>query len=260
MKPSFLIAGVGIALAVIFLLQYFLGSPPPETLSVPEAKPTLVPAVQDPPAAQPTPEQAPNQPASPPLPQLDASDPYVRELVANWVPDAWLEPEQLLRRAATVLDNAARGSYPKRQLAFLAPAGDFPVTAVGELYRLNPEGYTRFTPFVDLVESVGADNLAMTYRRLQPLLQMALAELGQRREADELLRLALAEVAAAPLLRGDVMLERPGVLYQFQDEALESRSALQKQLLRMGPTNLARLQAFCLQLAQRLQISTSTGS
>ena len=264
MKPSFLIAGVGLALIAIFLLQYFLvdsdrraPESSPIEVDMPIAEPAPLPDVL--PNAASTTVATDPVPELPPLPSLDDSDPYVLELVADRLPVEWLSSEELVRRAATVLDNAARGTYPKRQLVFLAPAGDFPVTKHGDRFRLNPAGYARFTPFVDVVEGFGTDNLAAIYRRLEPLLALALAELGQRQTPDELLQQALVEILQTPQVSGDIALIRPGVLYKFRDPQLEARSALQKQLLRMGPANIDRLQSFAQQLAQLLTLTPITG-
>jgi len=43
-------------------------------------------------------------------------------------------------------------------------------------------------------------------------------------------------------------------MYQFQDETLEQRSALEKQLLRMGPANMQALQ----QKARELEVALSS--
>lgn len=258
MKPSFLIASIGLALAVIFALQYWLkDAPPPAAAEVPLSSASE--QVREP-VNRAVPANGVGfealEPALP-LPKLDASDGYVRELLGSQAidqafPQEWLDPEQLLRRVATLLDNAAVGSFPKGQLGFMAPEGDFAVTREGRHFRVDPQSYTRFDGVVAALESFEVQTLASLYRRLEPLLSEALAELGQSATPDELLSRTVAVVAQVPLLDDDVVLVRPNLLYQYQDPALEKLSPLQKQLLRMGPDNVARIQGYLVELADVL--------
>jgi len=54
----------------------------------------------------------------------------------------------------------------------------------------------------------------------------------------------LERIARAPILEERVELIRPNVMYAYADPNLESRSEFDKQLLRLGPNNLQRLQAY----------------
>ena len=54
---------------------------------------------------------------------------------------------------------------------------------------------------------------------------------------------AIDDLLATPELDAPAKLLRPRVLYEFADPDLETRSAGQKILLRMGPENAARLKA-----------------
>ncbi len=97
-------------------------------------------------------------------------------------------------------------------------------------------------------------NQSLGNRRLEPLLSEALAELGQSAAPDELLARTVGVVAQVPQLDDDVVLVRPNLLYQYQDPALEKLSPLQKQLLRMGPDNVARIQGYLVKLADVLAL------
>lgn len=255
MKPSFLIAGIGLALAIIFGLQYWQRqespSAPAPVAVEPAPSQALAPVTPGDPAVLVTTDtQAQDEP---PLPILDESDGFVRELLEpQALPSAWLEPEQLLRRVATLLDNAAVGSFPKRQLAFLAPEGNFAVIPAGRQYRIDPQSYARFDGVVAVLETFEVQTLASFYRRVEPLLTKALAELGQVQSPDALLSKAIAVVAEVPQLDDEVRLVRPDVLYRYQDPALEKLSPLQKQVLRMGPDNVVRIQGYLVELAEVL--------
>jgi hypothetical protein len=178
------------------------------------------------------------------LPALDESDPFVREQVgalSERLAD-WLAQEDLVRRFAVVLDNAARGEIPVRQIAFLAPASKYPVRTEGERTFVDPAGYGRFDPFVDTVLSVPPEQAAALLRTLAPLLREALAELGVARP-DPLaaVRAAIRQALLTPEVPAAIELVQPKVLYKYADPALEALPPLQKQLLRMGPANLERV-------------------
>ena len=100
--------------------------------------------------------------------------------------------------------------------------------------------------------------------RMYPLLQRAYEELGYPRryfndrlvevidvllatpQVNEPVRLRLVEV------KGPIASERPWVRYEYADPALESLTAGQKILLRMGPENARRLKAKLAELRGQL--------
>jgi hypothetical protein len=86
--------------------------------------------------------------------------------------------------------------------------------------------------------------LARRYADSYPLFQRAYAELGfaQARFHDRLLE-ALDDLLEAPELAGAVKLVRPKVFYKFADPELESLSAGQKIMIRMGAENAAKVKA-----------------
>lgn len=190
------------------------------------------------------PPTAPPPPSLPPLPPLEASDAYVREHFAT-LPAPWLERDDLIARATTVLVNVAAGTVPRRQIAFLAPAGPFPVVRVDEeTWAVDPQGYRRYDALVGHLTAVPAERLAAFVHRVMPLLQSALSQLGETRPLPVIVREALSEIRAVPLLETPPLLHRPGVMYEFVDPALEGRPELHRQLLRMGPENVRVLQAY----------------
>ena len=185
------------------------------------------------------------------LPPLDASDDYVREEVGALSPQMseWLKQDDLVRRLAALIDNAQRGDYPRRQVAFLTPTAKFPVQQSGDQIVLDPEGYHRFDGIVDVAVSIDPKHAATLLRTLSPLLVTAMRELGTQ-DVDPVvaMRAGIDRALATPEVEGDLALVQPKVLYEFADPRLESLDPLQKQLLRMGPGNLARIKAYLGQL------------
>ena len=95
-----------------------------------------------------------------------------------------------------------------------------------------------------MLEGVPPAQLAQFLKLIEPLLQEALALLGDRRPPAELVLSAAARVEALPELIGPIELLQPNVVYTYADPALEQLPEFDKQLLRMGPDNLARLRAY----------------
>lgn len=189
------------------------------------------------------------------LPPLESSDDYVREQVSALSPEMsdWLKQDDLVRRFAVVVDNARLGDYPRRQLAFLAPEAKYPVTPNGDGFIADPNGYRRFDKFVDVAISIDPKRAVALLRTLSPLLESALKELGQV-DPDPIanVREAIDIALATPDVEGDVQLVQPKVYYQYADPRLESLKPLQKQLLRMGPQNVARIKSYLAQVKSNL--------
>ena len=105
---------------------------------------------------------------------------------------------------------------------------------------LDPANFERYEPLVQLVRSSDTQQLVATYVRYYPLFQDAYENLGHPPEYfnDRLIEV-IDHLLATPELQGPIALAQPGVLYQFADPKLESKSAGQKLLIRMGSENAA---------------------
>jgi len=255
MQVKFLIGGVLLAVLIIGGLWWWQQNKQesgPNAVPVPTLPPTeAAPAT---PKAEITPvEPRASEPSLPELPSLDNSDSYVRESLAPLVAESseaklwnsWLSLDDLVRRFAVVVENATRGDYPRRQLAFLAPAQAFKVQRrEGKIY-IDPESYDRYDPLVDALLAIPPAEAAEKLVITSPLVKSALAELGMGSQ-DPLAAIhsAIVEVLKVPLLEGRVELVQPKVMYQYADTDIEALPPLAKQLLRMGPGNVLRIQAY----------------
>jgi len=103
------------------------------------------------------------------------------------------------------------------------------------------------------MEAVPARALVWIYVQAYPLFQQAYEELGLGGQYfnDRLVE-AIDDMIEAPEARAPVRLTQPKVFYQFADPDLESRSAGQKILLRMGPENAQRVKAKLREIRQTL--------
>ncbi len=250
MQMRFLVIGLVLAALAIGGVLWFRSDDPEPSVPPAPVQPQPQPAPEPAPAVvEPIPEplMEPEEPPAPPLPGLDESDAHVRAelMTASPALGPWLDREDLVRRFTVVLDNASRGDYPRRQLAFLAPSGAFPVRIEEDLMFVDPAGYARFDDVITVATSVDPAEAAALLEELAPLFAEALGELGVTAQDPKALVLAgIDQALATPTLTGDVELTVSSVLYEYADPDLEALPPLQKQLLRMGPDNVVRLQTY----------------
>jgi DUF3014 family protein len=230
-----LLAGAGV-LAYRFWPHRQIEAPPP-------AVPTEV-------AAKPTPRRVPTPlPTEPPipLPALDQSDSFIRKLVAalssrpEWV--KWLATEGLIHHFVVSVDNVAEGATPKKQVPFLAPKEKFAVVERRGSFYVAPKSYKRYDVLAEVIASLDTKGTAKSYRQLKPLIKDAYRELGYPdRDFDVTLARAIDRLLATPIPRGEVELRQGVKSYRLADPALEKLTPAQKQLLRMGPENMKKVQ------------------
>jgi len=195
-----------------------------------------------PPPADPVPAQAKA------LPSLENSDALMRENVSGLVGrkafTAMVHPTELVRRIVATVDNLPRETAPRRVMPLEPVPGPFGVSAAGEEVTLTAANSLRYAAYVHVFEMLDARALAQRYAESYPLFQRAYAELGfpGSRFHDRLLE-AIDDMLEAPAPNGPVKLVRPKVLYQFADPELESLSAGQKVMVRMGAENAAKVKA-----------------
>ena len=183
------------------------------------------------------------------LPPLDQMDAFMRPLLQALSdrPELakWLATDDLVRQLAIALDQASTGASPARDFKAIAPAGKFPVVRRGGKQIVDPAGYKRYDGLVQTVTSIDASKVASVYRTIRPRLNEAYQAHGN----------AGSNVDAAVIKTLDVLIETPAVKdpievidsgagYAYADDDLEALLPTQKQLLRMGPVNVDRLQVW----------------
>jgi hypothetical protein len=183
-----------------------------------------------------------------PVPQLEASDDFVRALVRQlsqkpeWA--EWLASGNLIRGFVVAVDKVAVGSSPAKDLKPAAPKEKFKIIGSGKTLRIDPHSYDRYNGIANVVDAIDPEGAARAYRRLRPLMQQAFDELGYANLSfDDRLARALGRLVDVPVQEGDVMLRATSVTFQFADAELEALSPAQKHMLRMGPHNMRLVQA-----------------
>lgn len=252
-----LIAGlviVGLALAGSLYYVFRSSKEPPPSLSqiaIPQTapQPSPQPATQAAkPAPQPQEQPQPEKPAFV-LPTLDDSDKLIRDgvvsLTRNEAINGWLGPSQLIRRCVAFIDNAAHGNVSRTEVPFLAPNKSFKAKQVSDdEYLMEPASYDRYNQVTNIFTSIDSKRAAQFYVLVRPLFEKAYAELGYpNKDFDKVVFSAITRLLKTPVITGPIKLVRPSVMYKFADPKLESLSAVQKQLIRMGPENTKAIKA-----------------
>ena len=204
------------------------------------------------------PEPGASAPA--PLPALADSDGGVGDALAQLLGRSsvmtFLVGEGFVQRCVVTIDNLARPSAVPRLWPVQPTPGKLQRIVAGDAELIAPDNAKRYAPFVAFVASVEPARAAALYRRFYPLFQPAYAELGYPKGHfnDRLVEvidhlMAAPEPAQPPAVhlvevKGEVPSTRPWVRYEYADEKLESLSAGQKIMVRVGLDNERRLKGW----------------
>lgn len=246
---------LGLAMVAAGALAYFLwnrnqapqATAPPTAAPAPAAPPTAAaPAIEHPlEGAQ---AVAPPSVAQKPLPALMVSDTTMQNALADLFGSATLGKifyeDQIVHRFVTTVDNLPRKTLPLRYLPVKPVAGTFAIAGKDDALAMAPDNAARYASYVRIADAVDAKTLVGIYMHFYPLLQEDYRALGYPNGYfnDRLVQ-AIDDLLAAPDAPATTALVQPKVLYQYADPDLESRSAGQKMMLRMGNENAAKIKA-----------------
>jgi hypothetical protein len=220
---------------------------PPPAAAKPEARPPAA-------AAGPKYPIAPEA-GAPPLPALRDSDGMAAQagidLIGKEALQKFFNLDSLVRRVVVTVDNLPRETVAARLNPVLPMGGQFLTRGKETTLAISPDNAARYTPFVRAIERIDMKKAAAVYTRFYPLFQEAYEELGYPgKYFNDRLVEAIDNLLEAPEIEGPIPLTVPHVLYEFRDPDLESRSAGQKMLMRMGRAHEATVKAKLRQLRQ----------
>lgn len=210
--------------------EHALPMPPPSAPAHPIAAP-------EPPREAAAGASAPSAEPLPPLAESDfaVSARLVELLGVEGIPD-WLITEQFVSRVVATVDSLTSRQLAPRVLPLRPPPGAFRVSGAEGAWSKAPGNDERYEAYLALMASVDTAAAVRLYRRHYPWFQESYEALGYPGGYfnDRLVEvidhlLATPEPASAPVLL------RPEAVYVFADKSLESLSAGQKLLLRLGP-------------------------
>jgi hypothetical protein len=232
------------------------------------AAPLAAPAPGNPNTAAVPPEPAIKHPievpaAAPPLAAADIGT-TLTDLLGRKAVMSFFQTDDFPHRFVATVDNLGRSHAPPMLWPIHPTAGRFTVEERDGGAVIGTDNSLRYTPMVLLAESVSAPQAVDLYIRMYPLLQQAYEELGYpKRYFNDRLIEVIDQLLATPdadypvkvqltEVKGSVPSVRPWVRYEFAEPALESLSAGQKILLRVGSTNERRLKAKLAGIRQEL--------
>lgn len=234
-------------------------SPASSTTAPPDAASSTSTAFSEPVALHPI---GPS-PASSPTGLADILQALV-ELMGRTAVTSFFQTDDFARRFVATVDNLGREHAAPILWPINPTNGRFTVEGAEGSALISPDNSMRYTPFVLLVETVDIGRALDLYVRMHPMLEQAYQDLGypKRHFNDRFIevidKLLSTPDATRPVkvtlteVKGPIPSERPWVRYQFADPELESLSAGQKILLRVGPDNERRLKARLIEIRRQL--------
>jgi len=193
------------------------------------------------------------------LPPLLLTDPLVRDLVGKLSsrPElaAWLATDGLIRNVVVCVENVAEGETPVKHLRVLTPKGGFSAERKGAAFVVDPKAFVRYDGHAATVASLDPAGLARVYSLLKPRLVDAYKELGHPEgDIDAAVEKAIVILLQTPVTDGTETLVPKVLSYRYENAQLEALVPVQKQMLRMGPANVATVQHQLRAIARELGI------
>lgn len=213
--------------------------------------------------------------ASSPLPPLDAQGDAIRDaligLMGRQQVLSFFDLDDFARRVVATVDNLGRPHASARLWPVVPAPAQFLVQerdGVAYVAKGNADRYSAFVRFAAGIDTGGAVAL---YLRLYPLLQKAYENLGypnksfNNRLVEVIDQLLLTPEPEGPIaltltkVQGPIEVKRPWVRYEYADPDLQSRSAGQKMLMRMGVPHTRALKVKLRALRKRIVGSSPGG-
>jgi hypothetical protein len=251
--PALLALASLAAVGALAMLYFALRSPTTPGAGTPPAPPPSL-ATPVPASSSPTP--------GPPLPALDESDDFVRQLAGTLSRNPeiarFFARDGLVRLLTVVAVNVAAGESPRPHLLFLAPKQRFRARPRGGTLVPDPAGFAGYEAIVDAVVSLDAAACARSFEVAEPLFDTAFQDFGQPGVTFRaVLDRAAASLLAVPALGEDVELVSHANVLRYADPELERLTPAQKQFLRMGPRNVRRVQEKIREIAAALGLPSA---
>lgn len=251
-----------IAVAAIAAGAWYFSNQNPET--EPEMAPPLTPepfpeAVETAPDIPLVEEHEPSQMEDPviELPPLAESDAFTRGLLgalsSNEDFSLWIQTENLIQKIVSFIDGLSRGNVLKKIIPIQPPEDKF--IAIREDGRLwaDSRNYERYNGLTALFTGISPETLSEIFHTLRPLFETAYSELGYPGDKiDNSIIAAIDLILATPAINDPVELRAESVNYLYADPELEALPPVQKQLLRTGPENSAKIKAHLTEIRRAL--------
>ena len=194
------------------------------------------------------------EPAVEPLPSLFESDDAVRDALAaiplGTAGQQYLMPSNIIERSASLIYLTAQGDVPYKLVPIARPKAAFPIVDDGTQVVADPEGFARYDPITRWIESLDAAAIIDAFARFLPLLREAWGFYGEDPAYFDLAVIeTLDTIIATPEIDvTDERLIRKEAVWIYENPAIESLAPVQKQILRMGPSNASAVKQKAMQV------------
>lgn len=183
------------------------------------------------------------------LPDLLSSDGFVRESLIKLAPgiDQFLSADQFVRKYVLIANDFAQGQRITKHVSFLRFDEPFAVEQGENGLYIAAKSFRRYNNLAQTIQAMDAKATVMVYQKIRPLMLQVFAEFGYPKEItlESVIKKAVGEILAVPVVDGQVAVVRPSVYYKFADAQLEALNPVQKQIIRMGPENTRTIQNKC---------------
>jgi len=181
------------------------------------------------------------------LPMLEESDANVTEALALLADGSELSSllvsNQVITRIVTTIDALPRHhGLGSTTLPARTPKGAFAVDMVDGMAVAGAANDARYAPYMKVVDAVDPQSLVTWYAHAYPLFQQAYRQLGYPDGYfNDRLIVVIDDLLAAPEPEQPPALTQSDAFHVYADPALESLSAGQKLMLRVGHDNEVRI-------------------
>ena len=257
-KTGILLALAGLLVLCAALYWGFLQEPeaPPPAAPQTPVTPEVEIEVEKIVAAPVQPEVEPPAPPEPEVPvevepppiSLGESDGVLAETMASvnagQVGEQFIMRPNGLERGVAIVDNLRQGAVPYKLLPVGRPSKAFPFTDNGLAVTMDPAGFERYNGLADTVAGIDVSAALALYDLLSVAIEEAWDALGYTDTGfEDAVLSTLGAIMLTPATNVEARLIKDESNWIYEDEALESLSALQKQIMRMGPENADKIQA-----------------
>lgn len=152
--------------------------------------------------------------------------------------------DRLLRRFVLAVDAIAGGYSPSNQVDFMRPERPFIVREDGGRLVVAAGTYRRYDIVSEVFASLETDGAIEIFREFSPRLDEIYHEVGWANDGfEDRLREAVDHLLEVSAPTGQVEVEQRAIVYAYAEDRFENLTDAQKHLLRMGPQNVAAVQA-----------------
>ena len=162
---------------------------------------------------------------------------------------ALLHLKNFIQRFVVTVDTMTADELSPHHLPASPPKGNFQATDG----HISPHNANRYTPYLQLVESIGIETAVLIYVRYYELFQQAYRQLGapQAHFNDRFVEV-IDHLLETPEVKEPIAVVQPLIIYKYSDPELEKLSSGQKLLLRIGEENRIRVKGLLRELRKRL--------